>query len=152
MSTALRSEHSYSPLCVVRIATSRGWGLFLTLKFSGSKVRLLKSVWNAHFSFELVFYQPETFSDSRCATIKLSTLHRERAMGSCRYSEKVTRLYHHSEFRFFDMAIRLKPGKFVLIRIEDVTKRYPGGHDALKGLSLHVDKGEMVFVTGRTCV
>jgi len=37
-----------------------------------------------------------------------------------------------------------------LIRIEEVTKRYPGGHDALKGLSLHVDKGEMVFVTGHS--
>jgi cell division transport system ATP-binding protein len=37
-----------------------------------------------------------------------------------------------------------------LIRIEDVTKRYPGGHDALKGLSLSVDKGEMVFVTGHS--
>jgi cell division transport system ATP-binding protein len=37
-----------------------------------------------------------------------------------------------------------------LIRIEDVSKRYPGGHDALKGLSLHVEKGEMVFVTGHS--
>jgi cell division transport system ATP-binding protein len=37
-----------------------------------------------------------------------------------------------------------------LIRIEEVTKRYPGGHDALKGLSLQVDKGEMVFVTGHS--
>jgi len=37
-----------------------------------------------------------------------------------------------------------------LIRIEDVSKRYPGGHDALKGLSLQVDKGEMVFVTGHS--
>lgn len=37
-----------------------------------------------------------------------------------------------------------------MIRIEEVTKRYPGGHDALKGLSLHVDKGEMVFVTGHS--
>jgi cell division transport system ATP-binding protein len=37
-----------------------------------------------------------------------------------------------------------------LIRIEEVTKRYPGGHDALKGLSLHVEKGEMVFVTGHS--
>jgi cell division transport system ATP-binding protein len=37
-----------------------------------------------------------------------------------------------------------------LIHIEDVTKRYPGGHDALKGLSLHVEKGEMVFVTGHS--
>jgi cell division transport system ATP-binding protein len=37
-----------------------------------------------------------------------------------------------------------------VIQIEDVRKRYPGGHDALKGLSLHVDKGEMVFVTGHS--
>jgi cell division transport system ATP-binding protein len=37
-----------------------------------------------------------------------------------------------------------------LIRIEEVTKRYPGGHDALKGLSVHVEKGEMVFVTGHS--
>ncbi len=37
-----------------------------------------------------------------------------------------------------------------MIRLEDVTKRYPGGHDALKGLSLHVEKGEMVFVTGHS--
>ncbi len=37
-----------------------------------------------------------------------------------------------------------------MIRIEEVTKRYPGGHDALKGLSLSVDKGEMVFVTGHS--
>jgi len=37
-----------------------------------------------------------------------------------------------------------------LIRIENVSKRYPGGHDALKGLSLQVDKGEMVFVTGHS--
>jgi cell division transport system ATP-binding protein len=37
-----------------------------------------------------------------------------------------------------------------LIKIEEVTKRYPGGHDALKGLSLSVDKGEMAFVTGHS--
>lgn len=37
-----------------------------------------------------------------------------------------------------------------MIRVEDVTKRFPGGHDALKNLSLHVDKGEMVFVTGHS--
>jgi cell division transport system ATP-binding protein len=37
-----------------------------------------------------------------------------------------------------------------LIKIEEVTKRYPGGHDALKGLSLTVDKGEMAFVTGHS--
>ena len=37
-----------------------------------------------------------------------------------------------------------------MIQIENVTKRFPGGHDALKGLSLTVDKGEMVFVTGHS--
>jgi len=37
-----------------------------------------------------------------------------------------------------------------LIRIEEATKRYPGGHDALAGLTLHVDTGEMVFVTGHS--
>ena len=37
-----------------------------------------------------------------------------------------------------------------MIQFEDVTKRFPGGHDALKGLSLSVDSGEMVFVTGHS--
>lgn len=37
-----------------------------------------------------------------------------------------------------------------MIRIEEVTKRYPDGHDALKGLSLNVDEGEMVFITGHS--
>jgi len=37
-----------------------------------------------------------------------------------------------------------------VIQIENVTKRFPGGHDALRGLSLNVDKGEMVFVTGHS--
>jgi len=37
-----------------------------------------------------------------------------------------------------------------LIQIDNVTKRFPGGHNALKGLSLNVDKGEMVFVTGHS--
>ena len=37
-----------------------------------------------------------------------------------------------------------------MIQIEAVTKRYPGGHDALRGLSLQVDTGEMVFVTGHS--
>ena len=37
-----------------------------------------------------------------------------------------------------------------MIRIEEVTKRYPGGHDALKGLSLEVEQGEMVFLTGHS--
>mgnify|MGYP001812492752 CR=1 FL=1 len=37
-----------------------------------------------------------------------------------------------------------------MIRLENVTKRYPGGQEALSGLSLAVDKGEMVFVTGHS--
>jgi cell division transport system ATP-binding protein len=37
-----------------------------------------------------------------------------------------------------------------LIRIENVTKRFPGGQEALKDLSLSVDKGEMAFVTGHS--
>jgi len=37
-----------------------------------------------------------------------------------------------------------------VIRIENVTKRYPGGHEALKNLTLQVDKGEMAFVTGHS--
>ena len=37
-----------------------------------------------------------------------------------------------------------------MIQIEDVVKRFPGGQEALKGLSLTVDTGEMVFVTGHS--
>jgi cell division transport system ATP-binding protein len=37
-----------------------------------------------------------------------------------------------------------------MIRIEDVTKRFATGQAALKNLSLTVDKGEMVFVTGHS--
>ncbi len=37
-----------------------------------------------------------------------------------------------------------------MIRIEDVTKRFPGGQEALKSLSLSIEKGEMVFITGHS--
>jgi len=37
-----------------------------------------------------------------------------------------------------------------MIRLEDVTKRFPGGQEALSGLTLAIDKGEMVFVTGHS--
>lgn len=37
-----------------------------------------------------------------------------------------------------------------MIRIEDVTKRYPGGQEALSGLNLTVDKGDMLFITGHS--
>jgi cell division transport system ATP-binding protein len=37
-----------------------------------------------------------------------------------------------------------------VIRFENVTKRFPGGQEALSGLDLSVEKGEMVFVTGHS--
>ncbi len=37
-----------------------------------------------------------------------------------------------------------------MIQIENVVKRFPGGQEALKGVSLSVDTGEMVFVTGHS--
>jgi cell division transport system ATP-binding protein len=37
-----------------------------------------------------------------------------------------------------------------MIRLEDVTKRFPNGQAALKNLSMSVDNGEMVFVTGHS--
>lgn len=37
-----------------------------------------------------------------------------------------------------------------MIQLENVTRRFPGGQEALSGLSLSVDKGEMVFVTGHS--
>lgn len=37
-----------------------------------------------------------------------------------------------------------------MIRFEEVTRRFPGGQEALSGLTLEVDKGEMVFVTGHS--
>lgn len=37
-----------------------------------------------------------------------------------------------------------------MIRFDNVTKRYPGGQDALKNLTLSIDRGELVFVTGHS--
>ena len=37
-----------------------------------------------------------------------------------------------------------------MIRFEDVSKRYPGGHEALQRLSIDVERGEMVFITGHS--
>jgi len=37
-----------------------------------------------------------------------------------------------------------------MIVFSDVTKRYPGGHDALKQISFRVPDGEMVFLTGHS--
>jgi cell division transport system ATP-binding protein len=38
----------------------------------------------------------------------------------------------------------------MMIQLDDVTKRFPGGQEALSGLSLAVDKGDMLFVTGHS--
>ena len=37
-----------------------------------------------------------------------------------------------------------------MIQLEDVTKRFPGGQEALSGLTLNIDKGEMLFITGHS--
>jgi cell division transport system ATP-binding protein len=37
-----------------------------------------------------------------------------------------------------------------VIRFDQVFKRYQGGHDALAGITLGIDAGEMVFLTGRS--
>ena len=37
-----------------------------------------------------------------------------------------------------------------MIHLENVSKRYPGGQEALSGLNLDVETGEMVFVTGHS--
>ena len=37
-----------------------------------------------------------------------------------------------------------------MIRFEHVYKRYPNGRDALSDLSLHIESGEMVFLTGHS--
>lgn len=37
-----------------------------------------------------------------------------------------------------------------MIQFENVTKRFPGGQEAVSDLSLTVDRGEMVFVTGHS--
>ena len=38
----------------------------------------------------------------------------------------------------------------MMIQLEDVTKRFPGGQEALSGLTLSIDKGEMLFITGHS--
>jgi len=37
-----------------------------------------------------------------------------------------------------------------MIQLDNVTKRYPGGQEALSGLTISIDKGEMAFVTGHS--
>lgn len=37
-----------------------------------------------------------------------------------------------------------------MIRFAEVSMRYPGGHEALKQVNLHVQQGDMVYLTGRS--
>ena len=37
-----------------------------------------------------------------------------------------------------------------MISFNQVHKRYPGGYEALKGVTFDIDEGEMVFVTGHS--
>ena len=37
-----------------------------------------------------------------------------------------------------------------MIRFEQVTKRYPGGHEGLRDVSFQIEAGEMVFLTGHS--
>lgn len=37
-----------------------------------------------------------------------------------------------------------------MIRFDQVSKRYPGGHEALKGVSFEIKRDEMVFLTGHS--
>ena len=37
-----------------------------------------------------------------------------------------------------------------MIEFSQVSKRFPGGHEALKAVSFSVEKGEMVFLTGHS--
>ena len=37
-----------------------------------------------------------------------------------------------------------------MIRFDNVRKRYPGGHEALRGVNLELDAGELAFLTGHS--
>lgn len=37
-----------------------------------------------------------------------------------------------------------------MISFDNVSKRYPGGHEGLSNVSFHIDPGEMVFLTGHS--
>ncbi len=37
-----------------------------------------------------------------------------------------------------------------MIQFDNVSKRYPGGHEALAGLSFHLEAGELAFLTGHS--
>jgi cell division transport system ATP-binding protein len=37
-----------------------------------------------------------------------------------------------------------------MIKFDDVSKRYPGGHEALSHIDFHLDRGELAFLTGHS--
>ena len=37
-----------------------------------------------------------------------------------------------------------------MIHFDNLSKRYPGGDEALKSISLHMDVGELAFLTGHS--
>ena len=37
-----------------------------------------------------------------------------------------------------------------MIKLSQVSKRYPNGYDALSNISFHVEEGEMLFITGHS--
>jgi cell division transport system ATP-binding protein len=37
-----------------------------------------------------------------------------------------------------------------MIELSDVVKRYPGGHEALSGVNLTIERGELIFLTGHS--
>jgi cell division transport system ATP-binding protein len=37
-----------------------------------------------------------------------------------------------------------------MIHLDNVTKRYPGGHEGLRNVNLHIEPGEIVFLTGHS--
>jgi len=37
-----------------------------------------------------------------------------------------------------------------MIQFTHVSKRYPGGFDALKNIDFHLERGEMAFITGHS--
>src|SRR5690606_6112885 len=57
---------------------------------------------------------------------------------------------HRRPRRLQRRAVRASAGRGAacLIRFESVYKRYPGGREALRGVSFHLERGEMAFLTG----
>ena len=37
-----------------------------------------------------------------------------------------------------------------MIKLNNISKRYPGGQEAVSGLDIIINKGEMVFITGHS--